>query len=178
MRLQPPSPRGLSRLLLLLLLLTAAGSGTAQAGTRLEHVLQMYRQYQQDAFPGVPDLSAADAMKAIGKRQFLILDVRSDEERRVSILPGATDLGSWRAHRRQWQGRPVLAYCTIGYRSGRYTRKLRREGIEAYNLAGGILAWAHAGGPVVDGRTGRPTHRVHVYGRKWNLLPPGWEGIW
>ena len=51
-------------------------------------------------------------------------------------------------------------------------------GVRAYNLAGGILAWVQAGGPVVDGRTGTPTRRVHVYGRKWNLLQPGWEGIW
>ena len=45
-------------------------------------------------------------------------------------------------------------------------------------LVGGLLGWAHAGGEVVDPGTLEPTRRIHVYGRRWNLLPAGWSGVW
>jgi hypothetical protein len=47
----------------------------------------------------------------------------------------------------------------------------------AANLAGGILAWVGEGMPVTDSR-GVPVRRVHVFGPKWNALPPGYKAVW
>ena len=105
-------------------------------------------------------------------------DVRGQRERDVSTISGAVDLPTWRE---QWEAgdrRPVVVYCTIGVRSARVTRELREEGVEAFNLAGGILAWAHSGGEVIDPVHGAPTRRVHVYGRRWSLLPDSFQGVW
>ena len=65
----------------------------------------------------------------------------------------------------------VIAYCTIGVRSGFFVRSLRRRGVNAVNMAGSILSWCHAGGELVDGVTGAPTNRVHVYGATWYVAP-------
>ena len=69
-----------------------------------------------------------------------------------------------------------IAYCTISYRSGKFAQKLQKKGIPVYNLKGGILAWVHDGGKVYD--LNGETHRIHVYGRKWNLGPKGYQAVW
>ena len=40
----------------------------------------------------------------------------------------------------------ILVYCTVGCRSGAYTKKLQKQGFNAFNLYGGVLAWALEGG--------------------------------
>ena len=52
-----------------------------------------------------------------------------------------------------------------------------REGLPVTNLAGGMLAWLHAGGTLVDAR-GEPTKTVNVYGRTWDLAPLGYIAVW
>ncbi len=61
----------------------------------------------------------------------------------------------------------VVAYCTIGLRSGLFVRKLRSQGVAgAVNMKGSILSWCHAGGQLVH--VGQhSTNRVHVYGSTW-----------
>lgn len=51
----------------------------------------------------------------------------------------------------------VVMVCRSGSRSARATQWLRQQGYEAVNLAGGMQAWARAGGSVVrdDGSAGR-----------------------
>jgi len=44
--------------------------------------------------------------------------------------------------------RPVLVYCHTGSRSAMAVAALRGAGYDAFNLAGGIEAWAQAGLPV------------------------------
>ena len=151
-----------------------AGAGAAPG----DRVLQMYQDYRDRSFPEVPDLPAAGAGVWADSTDAIWLDVRTSRERRVSLIEGAIDRASFEAQREQLAGRPVIVYCTVGYRSGLVTRALRGEGAEAFNLAGGVLAWIHAGGSLVDGIEGEATRRVHVYGRRWNLVPEGWRAVW
>jgi rhodanese-related sulfurtransferase len=44
--------------------------------------------------------------------------------------------------------RPVLFYCRTGNRSGMAAQAFREAGYDAYNLAGGIEAWAAGGHPL------------------------------
>ena len=46
-------------------------------------------------------------------------------------------------------GRPVLVVCHLGVRSAAVVEALRRAGVEAVNVSGGMAAWAAAGLPVV-----------------------------
>ena len=105
----------------------------------------------------------------------LLVDVRPEAERQVATIPGAMTVGELEA-KGDLAGRVVVAYCTVGERSGRYAKKLRAQGIDARNLRAGILGWVYEGGSLVDGN-GQPTQKAHVYGDRWNLLPEGWEGI-
>jgi rhodanese-related sulfurtransferase len=43
---------------------------------------------------------------------------------------------------------PVLFYCLSGARSGMAAQAFREAGYQAYNLAGGLVAWDAAGLPV------------------------------
>ena len=43
--------------------------------------------------------------------------------------------------------RPVVFVCRVGGRSAMATDAFRRAGFEAYNLAGGVLAWERSGLP-------------------------------
>ena len=60
-------------------------------------------------------------------------------------------------------------------REGKLAENLRKKDIYMVNMRGGILAWLHAGGKVY--REGKPVNQVHVYGKKWDLAPPGIESV-
>lgn len=124
-----------------------------------------------ETYPNAPTITVADAQL---RRDALFVDVRSAAEISVSIIDNAiaadalpADIGD----------RTVIVYCTIGVRSGEFTQALRARGIDAYNLYGGVLAWARASGVFRD-PSGAPTRRVHVYGKRWNYLPDGYEPVW
>ena len=50
--------------------------------------------------------------------------------------------------------RPPVFYCRTGSRSAVATEAFRASGLEAYNLAGGLVAWVEQGLPIepADGR--------------------------
>lgn len=106
----------------------------------------------------------------------IFVDVRSAKERAVSNIAGAISLTELPEALESGK-RPVVVYCTVGYRSGLAVLDLQKRGIAARNLRGGILAWVAAGGQVVD-TDGKQTHKVHVYGKSWAVLPKGFEAIY
>ena len=130
--------------------------------------------YQDD--PDVPWITLEEFKKRRTQGEWIILDVRDVHEREVSMIPGARDIDQFYALEDEHWEKNILVYCTIGCRSAQFTRKLIKEGYEAYNLSGGVLAWA------LEGRSfrtpdGNTTHKVHVYGPKWNVLPPGYQSV-
>lgn len=68
-----------------------------------------------------------------------------------------------------------IGYCTISYRSGVFAKKMAQKGIIVYNLFGGLLAWVLEGGKVYN--SNGETKRIHVYGKKWNYPPQGYEVV-
>jgi rhodanese-related sulfurtransferase len=138
-----------------------------------------YAAFRRRLFPAVPDLSVADWLAAGGSeafgRQPLLVDVRAPHEQAVSMLPGAISRQAFEGDRERYRHNLIVPYCTIGLRSGLYAQQLIAEGFTARNLAGSVLAWAHAGQPFEA--AGRSSRRVHVYGADWNLLPRGYEPV-
>ena len=64
---------------------------------------------------------------------------------------------------------PIVTYCSIGYRSSAYARKLRAAGYtNVQNLEGSIFRWAEEDRPLVC--ESGPTGHVHTYSRYWSHL--------
>ncbi|MCY3712283.1 MAG: rhodanese-like domain-containing protein [Gemmatimonadetes bacterium] len=135
-------------------------------------------------FPGVVQLSTdslqswldesgrAQSGQAPSKRP-LLLDVREKEEYAVSHLKDAVLASSEKAAIKALEGvspdRPVVLYCSVGYRSSEMAGFLQKRGFEkVYNLEGSIFAWANEGRPVYRG--GERVQVVHPYDRVWGKL--------
>ncbi len=78
------------------------------------------------------------------KPQPLLLDVREPYECQQLPFPGAVNIPMALIPLRYQElasDRPVVAVCLSGARSAQVTYFLQRQGLEAYNLAGGVMAW-------------------------------------
>ena len=100
----------------------------------------------------------------------LLLDVREPGEYAVSHLPGAVQVTPGRVP--AWldtvaRDRPVVVYCSVGYRSEGFGRDLRDAGFtEVRNLYGSLFDWVDSGHAVVDAG-GQPTDAVHTFNERW-----------
>lgn len=106
----------------------------------------------------------------------ILVDARTAEEQEVSMIKGAITQKEFESRAEEFRSKKVVVYCTVGYRSGMYTKELREKGFDAYNLRGGILLWTHHGGELIHNET--KTNRIHVYGSMWNLAPRSWDASW
>lgn len=138
-------------------------------------IQQLYEGYRK-AFPKVAGISALELAAQAGKQALVLVDVRTPQEQRVSMIPGALTRQDFEADRDRYRDAAIVAYCTIGARSGEFAAELAKQGFRVRNLEGGILAWTHVAGPL-NGPDG-PTRKVHVYGRRWNLAADGYEAVW
>ena len=69
----------------------------------------------------VPDVSIAEIITSPDK--YVLLDVRSDEERNVSTIPGSISKIEFEADPSKYADKEVVCYCTVGYISAGYTCK-------------------------------------------------------
>src|SRR4051794_19862377 len=106
--------------------------------------------------PDVPKVTAAELRAMLDRGEDVTLvDVCLPENLswRTDTLPGARFLRP--AAIADWAGdlprdKPVVAYCIYGFQvSSEATAELRRRGLDARALAGGIAAWHAMGGPTV-----------------------------
>jgi len=102
---------------------------------------------------------------------FVLVDVRSDAEINVSLIPGAVTKSQYEANRASYAGRLVIPYCTVGGRSATYAKELSRKGVEVKNYAGSILQWVESELPLVTLK-GEPTQRVHTYSNSYRVPAP------
>lgn len=112
--------------------------------------------------------------------EMLIVDVREEEEHRVSHLAGAVRVDpviwTWRFQSRLSEaakGKRVVLYCSVGVRSsklaGRVQNGLMAAGATGvYNLVGGIFRWHNEQRPLIDEKG--PTALVHPYDSNWGGL--------
>ena len=81
-----------------------------------------------------------------------VLDVREPEEWDAGHIDGAVHVPLSQLPHRFVEiddARAVLCVCAVGARSAQAVLFLRSRGMDAINLHGGMLAWSHAGRPVV-----------------------------
>jgi len=127
-------------------------------------------------FDNVSGITAQELRQRQDQNKLLIVDVRPDLERNISIIPGAISKEEFEKHSDLYQIKPIVVYCTIGYRSAKYAMELSQQGFQVINLAGGILAWSHIQGELVN--NAGATSQVHVYKRKFQLVADGYQAVW
>lgn len=103
--------------------------------------------------------------------QFTILDAREPNEFSVSHIKNAIYVGYENFSIKKVvkeipNDKPIVMYCSIGYRSEKIGEQLQKKGYKVYNLYGGIFHWANQGYEVVDS-TNIPTKKVHGYDKDW-----------
>jgi Fe-Mn family superoxide dismutase len=107
--------------------------------------------------PAVPKITVSELRARLdAKDDLTVVDVclADDLVRRSDIIPGARFLGPERIG--EWadelpRGKPVVVYCVYGFQvSGDATTELRRRGLDARALAGGITAWHAMAGPTAS----------------------------
>jgi rhodanese-related sulfurtransferase len=109
-------------------------------------------------------LSAVDAMRALGRPDILLVDLRETHERaKHGMLEGAVHApypsieeslkpGGVLREVAAATGRRVLFFCAFGERSAMAVAAAKEAGLtNTAHIAGGIDAWKKAGGPVVRG---------------------------
>jgi rhodanese-related sulfurtransferase len=164
----------------LILLAVSLPAVSANGGNELtdeqkkDAVYEMYGEYKK-SFPTVSDITPTAAMALLKQGGVVFIDTRKPEEMEVSMLPGAIVKDTYAKTPSAFEGKTVVAYCTVGYRSGVFAKEMEAKGIMVRNLSGGILAWALEGGVLYD-KNGE-TRRIHVYEEKWNYAPKGYETV-
>jgi rhodanese-related sulfurtransferase len=146
--------------------------------TRLERCKRLSDFYTL-LYDDVPILTSQQLLAMMkDDENVLLVDVRTNDETQVSMLPGAMTMHEFEAGIHD-STKTVVVYCTVGYRSGFHARRWQsseRSAQPIYNLDG-ILAWAHQQGPLVDPTTREPTNRVHTYSAKWDCLHPDYRAV-
>lgn len=171
-----------SYLFSLLLPLFLASCVRAQLPSRLETGYGPLDQQLEQLVTA--DELAVSAKEAAAMDNALFLDAREAVEFGVSHLPGAVNIGYDRLDLKPIKdvdkARPLIVYCTVGYRSEQAAKKLRKKGFtNVYNLYGSLYAWKLAGFPLEDA-TGKPTEKLHTYNKKWGSFVPDsiGEKVW
>lgn len=132
---------------------------------------------QDPATRATRSLPLADATTAQeGESQLLLIDVRSDEETAVSVIPGAITRAEYEANPLRYDNYKLVPYCTVGYRSRQYTEGLLDKGLDAANFEGSIIAWVEAGQPL-ETLEGISTNRVHTWSARFKV-PKGYEQVY
>ncbi|MDQ6862017.1 MAG: rhodanese-like domain-containing protein [Verrucomicrobiota bacterium] len=125
-------------------------------------------------FRNVPRISTAELanwLNDTSRAAPLLLDTRTRAEYEVSHLPGAVYAGMDADYilPDEPRDRPIVTYCSVGYRSAKFARQLQSIGYtNVRNLEGSIFKWANEERPVL--RDGNLVTEVHPYNSTWGLL--------
>lgn len=101
----------------------------------------------------------------------VLLDVRTAAEYEVSHLQKAQRVppGAPASVIHLSKDRPIVTYCSVGYRSGAFAQTLQRAGYtHVLNMEGSIFKWANEGRPVYH--DGERVEKVHPYNETWGRL--------
>ena len=102
---------------------------------------------------GIKDVDSNGALQLINHKNAFILDVRQPDEYKSGHILNAQLIPLGNLETRigelaKYKDKPVVVVCRSGNRSGSACTILAKQGFtEAYNLAGGMMAWQKANLP-------------------------------
>lgn len=119
----------------------------------------------------VPFISPEKLLK--NYNNYTVLDIREPQEYKVSHLKNSIfisykDFDINKTIQALPKNKPIVVYCSIGYRSEKIGELLIQKGYTVYNLYGGIFNWVNKSQPIVDGYN-KPTSNIHPYNKKWAI---------
>lgn len=153
-----------------------SGESAMSDAEKQQKIESLYVKYERK-FPAVEGITASDLLQSLAEGEdYILVDVRKPKEQAVSMIPGALTRKEFESRSDELRGRTIVTYCTAGYRSGLFAQNIQAKGWQVLNLEGSLLAWTHAGGPLVDAEG--PTQRVHVYSKDWSLEASDYEPVW
>jgi rhodanese-related sulfurtransferase len=97
------------------------------------------------------DLEPQRVKELVESGEANLVDVREPYEWEAGRIAGAAHIELERLAGRSEEidkDKPVIFQCRLGVRSGLATQAFRAAGYDAYNMTGGIKAWAEAGLPL------------------------------
>jgi rhodanese-related sulfurtransferase len=117
----------------------------------------------------VPEVSVADLTLSHGT---LLLDAREKPEYQVSHIANAILVGYDKLDLSTLKNvdkhKPIIVYCSVGYRSEKVAEKLISQGFtNVKNLYGGIFEWKNEGKEVINDQG--ITENVHAFSRTWGI---------
>lgn len=107
--------------------------------------------------------------------KFVLVDVRSDREMSISIIPGAISQSEFEKNQAKYSQMVVIPYCTVGGRCGEFSKQLAQAGWTVRSYRGSIVEWVQNELPLVN-RKGQPTNQLHTNGGSFKL-PKTYEAI-
>lgn len=128
------------------------------------------------SFPEVRQMSTGELSAELSdpkRPPVVLIDVRSKDEFDISHLQGARlvdpEIDPVFALSDVAPDAEVVVYCSVGWRSSKYARKLQSNQFKnVYNLEGSIFKWANEGRPVFNAV--QKVQTVHPYDRVWGRL--------
>jgi len=167
----------------------APGDDAASHHFRAQLLLKKYT-----AGFSLPQASSQEIMRlqrnyeGMSGREVVLIDVRTDAERAVSMLPNAVSREDFeRASAidpQRYASATLVPYCTIGFRSGHYCNRLRSSGATDVRNGDGVVLWSHDAGclapPAARGAaasSAMTVRRLHVYGAEWDAAADDFETI-
>ncbi len=152
--------------ILLTLIITSVVWAADETSNRL---MSLKLELRKD-FPEIKHISIADFF--VAPDNTVLVDVRTEEEFRISRVPGAIhidDPDKLLAFATEHANESIVLYCSVGVRSSEATRLLQDHGFKnVANLEGSIFEWANEGRPLVNNQGA--TNVVHPYNIWW-----GWR---
>jgi rhodanese-related sulfurtransferase len=146
--------------------------GSTKASNEQLDLNEIIATVKQD-FPDVSHIDTEAVAKLVASKdggEVQIIDVREPAEYAVSHIPGAINIPPETADDALTAAvspdRPVIVYCSVGYRSSILAQRLQAAGrTNVSNYIGSIFAWANAGQPLQS--SSGEAKSVHPYDRKW-----------
>ena len=99
----------------------------------------------------IKQYSPVDASTKVKKeRNVVFLDVRTDKERKQSVIKGSyhipvTSIKEREQELKKFKDAEIICYCRTGSRSLTAASKLKKMGYNASNLSGGMIRWNASG---------------------------------
>jgi hydroxyacylglutathione hydrolase/adenylyltransferase/sulfurtransferase len=97
------------------------------------------------------ELAPEEASQLLSQGAIELIDVREPYEREAGHVPGSRHLELARLSEAAGElptDRPLVFICRVGARSAMAALAFQRAGLDAHNLAGGMVAWEESGLPL------------------------------
>lgn len=118
-----------------------------------------------------PTVSINEAYQHLKRNNAYFLDIRTNEEFKVSHIKNATNMNPDGSSIGELKGINktdlIIVYCSIGARSQDFGEKLVKAGYtNVKNLYGGLFLWANREYPMVNNASKRTTD-IHGFSEDW-----------